>query len=161
MEERQTEPTLTHLARREAQAPLVVALIRRFAKAVGEDEALEMASEVIRADAVRSGADLARSYSGSSLDTLRQVVEEVWAQDGALEIAHAELTEDSLSFDVTRCGYAEMYRRLGLEELGVTLSCQRDFAFNEGFNPQIRLERSQTIMEGAPFCNFRYRKAGE
>ena len=88
------------------------------------------------------------------------MVEEVWAQDGAMEIANVELAEDSLSFDVTRCGYAEMYRRLGLEDLGVTLSCQRDFAFNEGFNPKIRLERSQTLMEGAPSCDFRYRRTG-
>jgi hypothetical protein len=28
----------------------------------------------------------------------------------------------------------------------------------EGFNPEIELRRTQTIMEGAEHCDFRYRK---
>jgi hypothetical protein len=53
-----------------------------------------------------------------------------------------------------------MYRRLGLEDLGATLSCQRDFALAEGFSADIALERTQTLMEGAPFCDFRFRRSG-
>jgi len=53
-----------------------------------------------------------------------------------------------------------MYRALGIPELGALLSCNRDFALIQGFNPDVDLTRTQTIMEGAPFCNFRYtRKA--
>jgi hypothetical protein len=44
-----------------------------------------------------------------------------------------------------------------MARLGPMLSCARDFALIEGFNPQIRLTRTQTLMEGAPFCDFRYR----
>jgi hypothetical protein len=28
----------------------------------------------------------------------------------------------------------------------------------EGFNGEIELERTQTIMQGAPCCDFRYRR---
>jgi hypothetical protein len=52
-----------------------------------------------------------------------------------------------------------MYRALGLAELGSSLSCQRDFSLIEGFNPAIQLTRTQTIMEGAPFCDFRFQAA--
>jgi hypothetical protein len=69
-------------------------------------------------------------------------------------LAHSER---EFSFNVTRCRYAEMYRALGLEDLGATLSCNRDAALIEGFNPNIELSRTQTIMQGAAFCNFRYR----
>jgi hypothetical protein len=62
-----------------------------------------------------------------------------------------------LSFNVTRCRYAEMYRSLGLEDLGGSLSCARDFALVEGFNPEIELKRTQTIMEGAAYCDFRFK----
>ena len=68
-------------------------------------------------------------------------------------------TADRLSFDVTRCKYAEMYRALGLADLGASLSCVRDFALVEGFNPAITLERTQTLMQGAPHCDFRFRTA--
>ena len=58
-----------------------------------------------------------------------------------------ELTE-KLDFNVTRCGYAEFYKELGLAELGYLFHCNRDFAMVEGFSGEIaRLERTQTIME--------------
>jgi hypothetical protein len=41
-------------------------------------------------------------------------------------------------------------------EFGKILSCNRDGALIEGMNPEIRFTRTQTIMEGAPFCDFRY-----
>jgi hypothetical protein len=77
--------------------------------------------------------------------------------DDALEIDMTEESENMLSFDVRRCRYAELYESLGIRELGTTLSCTRDFALIEGFNSDVRLTRSQTIMEGAPYCDFRYR----
>ena len=68
-----------------------------------------------------------------------------------------EQSADRLSFNVTRCRYAEMYRALGLGDLGSSLSCQRDFSLIEGFNPAIALSRTQTIMDGAAYCDFRFR----
>jgi hypothetical protein len=125
---------------------------------MGEEEALAVAGEVIREDAIRSGRSLAEAYSGNSLETLLRIVQGVWAADGTLAISNVELTGETLSFDVTACGYAEMYERLGLEALGCRLSCDRDFSFMEGFNPDIELQRTQTIMEGADHCDFRYRR---
>jgi hypothetical protein len=81
--------------------------------------------------------------------------------DDALVIDVIEQTEEKFSFNVTRCRYAELYENLGIRELGSALSCARDFALIEGFNPDVALERTQTIMEGAPFCDFRYRLKNE
>ena len=46
---------------------------------------------------------------------------------------------------------------MGLGEIGHLLSCERDGAFCEGFDPKIKLTRTQTIMGGAKVCDFRYR----
>jgi predicted ArsR family transcriptional regulator len=51
-----------------------------------------------------------------------------------------------------------MYRALGIPEVGALLSCNRDFALIEGFNPDVALERTQTIMQGATHCDFRFRR---
>jgi len=53
-----------------------------------------------------------------------------------------------------------MYEKLGIKELGCVLSCSRDFSFMEGFNPEIELIRTKTIMEGSECCDFRYVKKG-
>ena len=65
---------------------------------------------------------------------------------------------EALEFDVTRCQYAEMYHRLGIADLGPLVSCARDAAMIEGFNPAIEFRRTRTIMEGAISCDFRYRR---
>ena len=38
------------------------------------------------------------------------------------------------------------------------LICTADFAVAEGFGPDVKLTRTQTIMQGAPHCDFRYRR---
>ena len=58
--------------------------------------------------------------------------------------------------DPERIDYAEMYRALGIPELGAILSCNRDAALIEGFNPDVAFTRTQTIMGGASHCNFVY-----
>ena len=46
---------------------------------------------------------------------------------------------------------------MGLGDIGDILSCNRDGAFCEGYDPRIKLTRTQTIMGGASHCDFRYR----
>ena len=46
-----------------------------------------------------------------------------------------EQSAERLSFNVVRCRYAEMYRTLGMADLGSSLSCQRDFALARGIQP--------------------------
>jgi hypothetical protein len=72
----------------------------------------------------------------------------------------SEETDARFEFDVQRCKYAEMYRDLGIPELGAVLSCNRDYAMAQGFAPDATLTRTQTILGGAPCCDFRYRFPG-
>ena len=158
MDHEKNEPAISHLSCREIQAPLVSALIHAYERKFGETEALEVAKEVIRKDAIASGESLAEKYSGNSLEVLLRVVEEVWGEEGTMEIDNIRMSDQTLEFDVTSCGYARLYERLGLRELGSVLSCDRDFPFMDGFNPGIELRRTQTLMEGADHCDFRYGK---
>ena len=82
-----------------------------------------------------------------------------YARDDALDYDVIEQSEDAFAFDVTRCRYAEFYKELGEPELGFLLVCSADFDTAEGFGGDIELARTQTIMQGAPHCDFRYRRA--
>ena len=61
---------------------------------------------------------------------------------------------------MTRCKFAELYKELGCADLGAVLSCERDAAFLEGFDENLELVRSETLMEGGTRCDFCYRKRG-
>jgi len=152
-------PSLTLLEQREIEAKVVGPLIRGFAAEVGQVRALEVVRGVISGLAREGGAELARRLGDASLEAFASGLD-LWSAGGALEIDVLERSPERLSFNVTRCKYAEMYRALGLADLGGSLSCQRDFALVEGFNPGITLTRTQTLMEGASHCDFRFR-AGE
>ena len=80
----------------------------------------------------------------------------LWTKGGALEIDIKEQTDTTFTFNVTRCRYAETYKAMGLGEIGALLSCNRDGAFCEGYDPKLKLERSQTIMGGASHCDFKF-----
>ena len=76
---------------------------------------------------------------------------------GGLEVEVLQETDKQFDFNVTRCRYAETYKEMGLGKIGHLLSCGRDGSFCKGYNPNIELDRGQTIMQGATHCDFRYR----
>ena len=158
MKGKQTQMKITHQKLREIQAPMVSSLICGFAGEIGYERAIKIARKVISEDAITSGKKMAQEYEGNTLTELSKIVKEIWANDGAIEIKMIKETDRELFFDVTHCGYAQMYERMGIKDMGSTLSCIRDFSFLKGFNPKIELKRTQTIMEGAKYCDFRFKR---
>jgi hypothetical protein len=151
-------PKLTLLEQRRIEARIIGPLVAAVRAELGAEKTLTLLRRVIADLARQGGADLARSLGEASLTAFAGCLDR-WSEGGALEIDVLEQSAERLSFNVTRCRYAEMYRALGLGDLGSSLSCQRDFSLIEGFNPAITLERTQTIMEGAAYCDFRFRAA--
>ncbi len=143
------------LKRREIEARILLPVIEALGAEFGRERVLEIVRRAILDIARRQGAALAEQMNGDSLPQFYASLA-AWTQDRALELEVLEQNEQRLSFNVTRCRYAEMYRALGIPELGALLSCNRDFALIEGFNPNVTLRRTQTIMAGAEFCDFRY-----
>jgi hypothetical protein len=145
------------LRQREIEANVIAPLFRAFAAEVGEDRARQILADTIRQLARQAGCDAAQAVGGNDLPHLKAVVEQ-WMVGGALELTVLRDDAEALEFDVTRCRYAELYRRLGLDDLGPLLSCNRDGAMVDGFNPALEFRRTRTIMEGATHCDFRYRR---
>ncbi len=141
------------LQQREVEANVIAPIFRAFAAEVGESRAREILSGVILDLARQAGCRA--SSGGSDLSSLKQTVQK-WTEGGALELTVLRDDAEALDFNVTRCRFAEMYHRLGLADLGPILSCGRDGAMIEGFNPEIAFTRTQTIMLGATHCDFRY-----
>lgn len=144
------------LKRREIEARMLMPLIEALGKEFGREKVLEIVRQTIITIAREQGAALAQHYGNGINDFAESLAN--WKKDNALEIDVLEQNDGKLCFNVTRCRYAEMYRALGISELGAILSCNRDYSLIEGFNPDIKLTRTQTMMEGAACCDFRYEK---
>jgi hypothetical protein len=145
------------LRQREIEANVIAPLFRAFAAEVGEERARQILADTIRQLAHQAGCAAAGAVGGNDLEHFKRVVEK-WTEGGALELTVLRDDAEAFEFDVTRCRFAEMYRRLGIAGLGPLLSCNRDGALIEGFNPGIEFTRTRTLMEGATHCDFRYRQ---
>ncbi len=122
----------------------------------GKEEAQEIISEAVKRSAIAQG----KSMRGSSnpepdLEDFADLIP-LWELDGVLEVDILHRSKDRLDFDIRKCKYSQMYREMGLAEIGHLLSCNRDGAFCTGYNPDITLKRSRTIMGGDKSCDFRF-----
>lgn len=144
------------LVRREIEARILGPMIDAFADAFGRERVLELVRSTIVEIARSQGRAMRMSGKGNTLEDFAGTME-AWKRGGALETNILASSGDSFDFNVTRCRYAEMYREIGMEELGSILSCARDYALIEGYNDSVDLTRTRTIMEGASHCDFRYR----
>jgi len=143
------------LARREIEARVLAPVIKEFARELGRERTLAIVEPIIISLAREAGEQLAKFVGGNTLDHFMKGFP-MWTREDALQVKILEQNPRKVCFDVTRCRYAEMYEDLGIRDLGSLFSCNRDGALIQGFNPKINFTRTQTIMQGAPFCDFRY-----
>jgi hypothetical protein len=140
------------------QAQVLVPLVRALQAELGEARANALVRNAI-GDLYRGfGEQFWKAKNESDLGKAVSSAFRAYARDDALAYDVIEQTQDSFAFDVTRCAYAEFYKALGAPELGFLLVCTADFATADGFGPDIKLTRTQTIMQGADHCDFRYRR---
>ena len=147
------------LKRREIEARILAPVLAALGDEFGRDRVFEIVRDTIINVAREQGAQLAAQVGGNDMADFARALA-AWKKDDAMQMdVLAEpvgINDERYEFNVTRCRYAEMYRALGIPELGAVLSCNRDFALIEGFNPQIQLTRTQTLMQGAVHCDFRF-----
>ena len=160
MSEPEASPALEEigiLTRRRIEAEIIAPIYDELKQEIGEATAQALLRRAIRRAAIRAGEHLAAATpGGANLETF-QDIQRLWTKDDALKVEVLHASAESYDINIRRCRYAEMYRAMGLGELGSVLSCERDGAFCEGYDPRIKLTRTQTIMQGADHCDFRYR----
>jgi hypothetical protein len=68
-----------------------------------------------------------------------------------------EDTEDVFELEVTECIWASVFKEAGLDgDIGHASVCNMDYAWPVAFNPDFKMERSKTLMQGHECCNHRY-----
>lgn len=144
------------LQRRRIEANIIAPIYQAMVAELGKERAQEIIKSAITTDARAAGERFAAAEpNGANLKTFIGI-QELWRSGDALITETVTDTDNKFEFNVTRCAYAEMYNEMGLAELGPLLSCVRDFEFIAGYDPSIAYSRTQTLMEGAPYCDFHY-----
>ena len=156
MTDRVTADDLPLLERRRVEARVLVPLIRALQERFGSEAVNGVVAGVISELARSQGADQRGDHEVRVPDIRRLVRLTGPVAEGSLTATMHDGDDQNFGFDVTHCQFVEMYRELDASDLGFLLSCSRDFTYSEGLAPELSFSRSQTLMQGASFCDFRY-----
>jgi phage gp46-like protein len=143
------------------QAQVLVPLVKALQAELGKERANALVRRALGDIYRRYGEQFWRRKDEKHLGRVMASAFTTYAREAALDYRVREQSQDAFEIDVTRCRYAEFYRELGEPELGFLLVCSADFPIAEGFGPDVKLARTQTIMQGASHCDFRYRRSTE
>jgi predicted ArsR family transcriptional regulator len=147
---------LSLLERRRLEAAVLVPVIRAMQAEFGEERVNEVVGKTIQ-DIARQQGEATRA--AGNIDTMSALADRFKngvLREGSLMVDVVENDEAHFGFNVTRCKFMEMYEEMGARDLGFLLSCGRDFAMFEGMAPDLAFDRTQTRMQGASHCDFRY-----
>ena len=138
------------------QAQVLVPLVKALQAELGKERANALVRRALGDVYRRYGEEFWRTKNEKNLGKSMTSAFATFAREDALDYRVREQSQDAFEIDVTGCQYAEFYKELGEPELGFLLVCSADFTMAEGFGPDIKLTRTQTIMQGASHCDFRY-----
>lgn len=138
------------------QAQVLVPLVKVLQAELGEERANGIVRKAL-GDLYREfGEKWWRTQGGRNLGERMAAIFDQFAAGDGLDYEVLKQTPDAFEVNVTECRYAKFYHALGAPELGFLLVCNSDFPMAEGFGTDVRLTRTQTIMQGATHCDFRY-----
>jgi hypothetical protein len=143
------------------QAQILVPLVKALQVELGEERANALVRRTLGDIYRRYGEEFWRAKHEKNLGKIVASAFATFARGDSLDYRVREQSHDTIDFDVTGCRYAQFYKELGEPDLGFLLVCSADFLMAEGFGPDIKLTRTQTIMQGASHCDFRYKRQRE
>lgn len=138
------------------QARMLVPLVKALQVELGEERANAIIRKALGSMFRELGEKFWRAQRAPDLGTNMASAFEKFAAGDALRYDVLKQAPDGYEVNITSCRYAQFYKELGVPELGFLLVCSLDFPMAEGFGPGVKLTRTQTIMEGATHCDFRY-----
>jgi hypothetical protein len=153
------EPTL--LDQVKLQAQVLVPLVRALQAELGEERANAIVRKALGDQYRKYGDKWWRAQQAGDLGDRMAVAFEEFAGGAALKYDVLRKTPDAFEVNVTECRYAQFYKAIGAPELGFLLTCSADFSLAEGYGHGVKLKRTQTIMQGASHCDFRYSLKGD
>jgi len=140
------------------QAQVLVPVLRALRAEMGKEAADRLVMMALRAWRQRVFQEVAASTPGSPRDKWATLTAAPVPRIGdAIDVEFLRHEPDRMDFNVTGCRYADFFRVLGEPELGAVLLCEADVDVAEAGKPEVEFARTQTIMQGAAYCDFRYR----
>ena len=140
------------------QARVLVPIIRGLRKELGEQYANDIVYNALRESSRSAIQKFGADIQGSPSEKWASFSSAIQTRIGNdIDLDWIKQNTSEIEFNITGCRYADLFRQLGEPDLGSVLLCEPDIYVAELGAPEVEFERTQTIMQGAKYCDFRYR----
>lgn len=140
------------------QAQVLVPILRALRAELGAEKADALVGRALRDWAKDVYGRLGERFEGSPREKFEQATLAGMSRIGDdIDVEWLRQDPDAMEFNVTGCRYADFFRQLGEPELGGVLLCEADDHLAEIGEGTVEFRRTQTIMQGADYCDFRYK----
>ena len=153
-------PNISLLEKTRIQAQVLVPVMQAMRAEIGRERADALARGALREWSKQLFAMIGDSIEGSpgrKFAKMNAALAEITEREVTFEMHRDD--RQAREFDVTSCRFAEFFRALGEPELGALLICHVDADIADAGGDHVSFQRTQTLMQGAPYCNFRYKFA--
>jgi hypothetical protein len=156
-------PEISLLDQAKIQAQVLVPLLKALRTELGEERANKLVTTALRDWSRDMFLRIGAMTPGTPREKWSALNATAMPRIGTdVDFQMLKQEPEAMEFNVTRCRYADFFRALGEPELGNVLLCEADNHMAEVGSPEVEMTRTQTIMKGAEYCDFRYRmKTGQ
>jgi predicted hydrocarbon binding protein len=134
------------------QSRVVIPIIRELEKEIGKERAHALIGRAI----ANAYVDY-RELKGFE-ENFHPRMEQEFDNGFPVEREVIDDTEETYGYNITGCEFAEYFRSIGEPEIGALMTCGVDYAAEELIRSERDFKRTQTRMQGAPHCDFRWHK---
>ena len=126
--------------------------MEEFANVLGREKLIEL---------IKNGVDEinrrgAKNNPKFKLSEFANSVKNSETYNNALNFEIIELNDKLFELKVTECLWAKTFHKKNAKDIGYAACCHGDFSHAKALHPQLRVERTKTLMQGFDCCNFRY-----
>lgn len=138
-----------------------VQLAREFERVLGREKTfeiigtmcdrmgVEMVKRMTEKEPIKNFEDFVTTYKNTLKDPL-------FSHALTVTVTIEKETLQTLNLQVTECLWAQTFREMDAADLGYIMVCHPDFPMAQAFHPNIKLERTKTLMQGDTCCNHTY-----
>ena len=135
----------------------IILLVRELEKILGKEEIHKLVGDLWEKERVKRVKEGIKKNPYSSFQDWVQRKEGdsgMWSYTNIDE--PTIVTENTRICNTIGCLWADIYREWGAEDIGYLIECKPDFAVIAAQHPNLRLERTKTLMQGDDCCDFKF-----
>lgn len=134
----------------------IVEFCKGLKKELGDEDAIALIKKLSEKASIEMGKTQAQQMGENSLQAFVKQFKDPEVYKYLLTMEIVEDTDEAFELNITECLWAEAFIAQNAGDIGFAWICFGDYGWPQGFNPELRMVRDKTLMQGNSCCNHRY-----